>query len=213
MTLTPAQRDSLAEVRALTEETTRIYGRPPIHLLVSHDPEAPPGSYRRDFFSLSSRTLTSPFRDAIVAHELAHYVLGHEAPLRGDTAAERDLEYQQRELDANAKAVEILVRVAGMSQLSALKTMYDYLLGIRLALERHPRLDLRGHKAPCDEIADLLSRFPDQRDWTAPLECSPSTTRRDGRTAPMFVQASSSSRRRRHSGISCGRIPVFTRLF
>ena len=172
-TLTPSQEESLAEVHALAEETASVYGRTPTHVLVSHNPHAPPGSYTSGFFSVSALTLTSPFRDAIVAHELAHYVLGHEAPLRGSTQAEREREYQQRELDANAKAVEILTRVAGMSEVRALKTMHQYLDGIRWALERYPSLDLRGHKPPCEEIADLLGRFPAQRAWTASLECAP----------------------------------------
>ncbi len=172
-TLTPTQEESLAEVRALTNETARAYGRPPIHLLVSHNPQAAPGSYSGGFFSVSALSLTSPFRDAIVAHELAHYVLGHEAPLRGSTTVERERDYQQRELDANAKAVEILTRVAGMSEVRALRTMYTYLAGVQWARERYPRLDLRGHKPPCEEIGDLLSRFPAQRAWTASLECAP----------------------------------------
>jgi hypothetical protein len=172
-TLTPGQEESLGEVRALADETARVYGRPPIHVLVSHDPKGPPGSYTRSFFSVGALTLTSPFRDAIVAHELAHYVLGHEAPLQGSTAAELLRHYQQRELDANAKAVEILSRVGGMNDVRALRTMYDYLLGIRWALERYPSLELSGHKPPCEEIADLLSRFPAQRAWTSSLECGP----------------------------------------
>ena len=172
-TLTPSQEKSLTEVHALAKETASAYGRAPTHVLVSHDPNAPPGSYTTGFFSVSALTLTSPFRDAIVAHELAHYVLGHEAPLRGATQGERDRDYQRRELDANAKAVEILTRVAGMSEMRALRTMYQYLAGIEWALERYPRLDLRGHKPPCEEIADLLGRFPGQRAWTASLDCAP----------------------------------------
>jgi hypothetical protein len=172
-TLTPSQEESLAVVHALAAETASVYGRAPTHVLVSHNPHAPPGSYTDGFFSVSALTLTSPFRDAIVAHELAHYVLGHEAPLRGSTQAERDRDYQQRELDANAKAVEILTRVGGMNEVRALKTMQQYLAGIQWALERYPSLDLRGHKPPCEEIADLLSRYPAQRAWTAALECAP----------------------------------------
>jgi hypothetical protein len=171
--LTPPQRQSLAEVRALAEATARVYGRPPIHLFVSHAPDAPPGSYRRGFFSVSTQVLASTFRDAIVAHELAHYVLGHEEALRGATSVELERDYQQRELDANAKGVEILMRVAGMSEARALRTMYSYLLGVQWALERSPHLNLRGHKPPCEEIADLLSRFPAQHAWTASLVCAP----------------------------------------
>ena len=172
-TLTPDQQKSEAQVRGFADRTARVYGLPPIHVLVSHNLQDPPGSYRRGFFSVSSITLVSTFRDAIVAHELAHYVLGHETPLPGETSEEMKRAYQQRELDANAKAVEILARVGGMSEERALKTMYAYLLGVHWALERYPRLNLSGHKPPCEEIADLLTRFPEQRPWTATLECAP----------------------------------------
>jgi hypothetical protein len=172
-TLTPAQEQNAAEVRTLADRTAHLYGLPPIHLLVGLNPHDPPGSFRRGFFSVSAVTLTSTFRDAIVAHELGHYVLGHDAPLTGASSAELERDYQQRELDANAKGVEILVRAAGYSEARALRTMYDYLAGVQWAFERHPRLDLRGHKRPCEEIADLLVRFPRQRAWTTPLGCAP----------------------------------------
>jgi hypothetical protein len=172
-TLTPAQQRSEAEVRAFADRTARLYGLLPIHVLVSHNPHDPPGSYRGGFFSVSAITLTSTFRDAIVAHELAHYILGHHAPLPGSTSEDWKRGYQQRELDANAKAVEILARAAEISEERALRTMYDYLAGVQWALDRYPRLNLSGHKRPCEEIADLLSRFPEQQEWTASLECAP----------------------------------------
>lgn len=172
-TLTPAQQQSEAEVRALADRTARAYGLSPIHVLIGHNPNDPPGSYRRGFFSVSAVTLTSTFRDAIVAHELAHYVLRHDAPLPGDTAEQMKRAYQERELEANAKSVEILARVGRLGEERALRTVYTYLLGVHWALERYPRLNLSGHKPPCEEIADLLSRFPDQRAWTASLECVP----------------------------------------
>jgi len=171
-TLTPAQEQSNAEVLRFAERTTRVYGLPSIHVLVSHDPDDPPGSFGHGFFSVSSITLMSTFRDAIVAHELAHYVLGHDAPLPGDSYEEQQRAYQEREQDANAKSVEILQRVGGMSEERALRTVYAYLLGVHWAFERYPRLKLSGHKPPCEEIGDLLTRFPGQRAWTDSLECA-----------------------------------------
>jgi len=179
-TLTPSQQRSASDVRAFADRTARVYGIAPIHFLVSHNVDDPPGSYRRGFFAISALTLDSTFRDAIVAHELAHYVLGHDAPLPGDTLEEMKQAYQQRELDANAKGVEILAKVGGVSDARALKTMYAYLLGVHWALERYPRLNLSGHKPPCEEIADLLMRFPRERAWTAWLECAPDSLGRAG---------------------------------
>src|ERR1700738_2731810 len=87
--MTPAQNRSLDEVRAFADDTARIYGLPQIHVLVSHNPESPVGSYRRGFFAVNELVLRSEFRDAIVAHELAHYVLGGEGGGGGGAAAAR----------------------------------------------------------------------------------------------------------------------------
>jgi len=172
-TLTPAQDRSIDEVRAFADETARRSGLPQIHVLVSHNPESPVGAYRRGFFAVNRLVLGSQFRDAIVAHELAHYVLGHDAPLTGATPGSRLREREQRELDANAKSVEILARVKQVPEDQALRLAYDYLLNVHRRLLRSPGEDLLGHRPPCDEIADLLGRFPQQRGWTARLECAP----------------------------------------
>jgi hypothetical protein len=172
-TLTPAQDRSLDEVRAFADETACRYRLPPIHVLVSHNPESPVGAYRRGFFAVNRLVLGSQFRDAIVAHELAHYVLGHDAPLTGATPESRLREREQRELEANAKSVEILARVKQVPEDQALRLAYDYLLNVHRRLQRSPGEDLLGHRPPCDEIADLLVRFPQQAVWTAGLECAP----------------------------------------
>jgi hypothetical protein len=172
-TMSPAQDRSFDEVRAFADETARRYGLLPIHVLVSHDPDSPVGSYRRGFFAVNRLVLGSEFRDAIVAHELAHYVLGHDAPLVGGTGDARRREVEQRELDANAKAVEILARVRAVPEDQALRMVYSYLLNVHRRLQRSPGEDLLGHRPPCDEIADLLGRYPRQLGWTGGLECAP----------------------------------------
>jgi hypothetical protein len=172
-TLTPVQERSLDEVRGFADATARHYGLPPIHVMVSHNPGSPVGSYRRGFFAVNRLVLGSEFRDAIVAHELAHYVLGHDAPLTSPAGEARRREREQRELDANAKSVEILAEVKQVPEEHALRLVYGYLLNVHRRLQRAPGEDLLGHRPPCDEIADLLGRFPQQLAWTARLECGP----------------------------------------
>ena len=172
-TLSPSQDKSLEEVRGFADETARRYNLPPIHVLVSHNPESPVGTYRRGFFAVNELVLRSEFRDAIVAHELAHYVLGHDAPLAGLTPEARLREREQRELDANATSVEILRRVRGVPEDQALRMAYSYLLNVHRRLQRSPGEDLLGHRPPCEEIADLLARYPGQLTWTSGLECAP----------------------------------------
>ena len=171
--MTPAQNRSLDEVRAFADETARIYGLPQIHVLVSHNPDSPVGSYRRGFFAVNELVLRSEFRDAIVAHELAHYVLGHDAALTGATPEARLLERQQRELDANAKSVEILTRVRGVPggpgpahglQLPAQRPPPAAALARRRPAR--PPAPLRGDRRPAGPL-------PAQLTWTCGLECAP----------------------------------------
>jgi hypothetical protein len=157
-TMSPAQDRSFDEVRAFADETARRYGLLPIHVLVSHDPDSPVGSYRRGFFAVNRLVLGSEFRDAIVAHELAHYVLGHDAPLVGGTGDARRREVEQRELDANAKAVEILVRVKGLSERQALTMMLVRRRGLMASQQRGSPIT-PGHRPAAEEIADLRARY------------------------------------------------------
>ncbi len=82
-----------------------------------------------------------------------------------------------RELDANAKAVEILVRVRGYREEQALSLLYDHLLSFNRAVAGHRTVIPWGHRPPCDELVDLLGRFRAHRAWTEGLECSPSGAR------------------------------------
>jgi hypothetical protein len=50
--------------------------------------------------------------------------------------------------------------------------MYEHLLGLHEAVTRSARPDLAGHKTPCEEIADLVARFPAYRAWTSTLVCA-----------------------------------------
>jgi len=171
VTLTPAQERAVAEVRAMADETARVYGVRRISVLVGSNVEGVGGSYRRGLFTLSTPMLTSRHRDSIVAHELAHYLLDHDRPLSGTLALEWQREQELRELAANAKAVEVLVRVRRLPEERALSLVYDHLWSFNRFVEDKRTVIPWGHRSPCEEIADLLGRFPAQRAWTAGLEC------------------------------------------
>ena len=65
------------------------------------------------------------------------------------------------------------MRVRGVPEDQALRMAYSYLLNVHRRLQRSPGEDLLGHRPPCEEIADLLARYPAQLAWTADLECAP----------------------------------------
>jgi hypothetical protein len=177
VTLTPAQQRGADEVRAMADELARVYSVPRIAVLVGDNIEGVGGTYRHGLFTITTSMLTSRHRDSIVAHELAHYLLDHDRPLTGTLALDWQREQEARELDANAKAVEILVRVRRLSEHEALSVVYNHLLAFnRLVVARRTVIPW-GHRPPCEEIADLLRRFPSHRAWSAGLECAPGDAR------------------------------------
>ena len=87
-----------------------------------------------------------------MAHELAHYILGHDMPVAGASMGEFQRAQELRELDANAKAVEILMRVKGMTEREAVQMIVAHLTGAQRAEDRGGTR-ARGHRAPTEEIA------------------------------------------------------------
>jgi hypothetical protein len=118
VTLTPVQRDSVADVQRFADATTTAYKLPSIRLTIEPATNLGIGGrYRQGNFYLNETQLSSGGLTALVAHELAHYVLGHDSPLSGAVSMAEMVRMQElRELDANAKAVEILVRAKGLSE-------------------------------------------------------------------------------------------------
>ena len=115
------------------------------------------GRYRQGNFYLNIRMLGSQNLTALVAHELAHYVLGHDTPVSGSSTAEFQRAQELRELDANAKAVEILMRAKGMSRTEAVGTIITHLRAAQRAVDRGGPIT-PGHRTPAAEIADLLAQ-------------------------------------------------------
>ena len=88
----------------------------------------------------------------------------------GDWAAQQI----PKELDANAKGVEVLQRVERWSERTAYLVMLDYLRAAARAQRRGGVL-APGHPAACEEVRDLARRFPAH--WDTPgaavPECAP----------------------------------------
>lgn len=75
-----------------------------------------------------------------------------------------------REMDANAKAVEILSRIRKWSERTAVITSLEF-LSRGAAAERRGNPRLIGHASACDEIADFRARFPAHDEVTARYAC------------------------------------------
>lgn len=159
VSLTPQQKDALTDVQRFADATAAAYGLMRIPVTVQPRTNLGIGGmYRQGNFYLNEGSLSSGHLTAMVAHELAHYVLGHE-PTSGVSMAELLRAQEPRELDANAKAVEIMVRVKGMPQPQAVRTMVVFLRTAQNAQNRG-QPNAPGHRPPSEEIADLLARFP-----------------------------------------------------
>ena len=121
-----------------------------------------------------------------MAHDLGHYVLGH--PNYDDA--------HQRERDANAKGVEIMVRL-GMDEDEALRRMHALLVAIYRFQARTDRSPSPGH-SPCAEIVDLLKRFPKWRD------AIPSRPDEGGESAPRSPSRTGQRQRAARASLTCG---------
>src|SRR5262249_17489784 len=120
---------------------------------------------------LNRRLLRASNRDVVIATALAYEML--RAPSQATSIAARQRERAQLMLDGNAKAVDILVQVKGMSEPAALDQVYAWLLGMHRAAVASGRPPEAGSVRPCDAIGDLLRRYPDSKEWFAGRECAP----------------------------------------
>lgn len=164
VTLTPQQEAALAEVRAFVEAAVQAYGLSPISVRAEEQVGVRAATYHDGIITISPQIIpASPWRDVILAHEVAHHLLGHGGPLSLGWDGEGHV--QQRELDADAKAVEILQRVRGLSEVEAFRLVYDAHWSLRRAVDVSPFVVPLGHPAPCLKLADLIQRFPAQQAW------------------------------------------------
>ena len=163
VSLTPEQRAKIDEIQSFADRTSRVYDLPGVRISIQSATNLNIGAmYRQGNIFVNVRMLDSPSLTKVIAHELGHYVLGHEPAASVNSQADWQRAQQQRELDANAKAVEILVRAKGMSQREAVQMVADALQRAQRAVDRGAPLT-PGHLTPAEELADLRARFPESR--------------------------------------------------
>jgi len=161
VSLTTPQQQNLDEIQRLADRTTAIYRLPSVRISVQRGTNLNIGGvYRQGNIFLNVRSLDSPGLTKLIAHELGHYVLGHDSIIpQTASQAEWNRAQEQRELDANAKAVEILVRAQGLTETEALQIVADALRRSQDAQARGAPLT-PGHLPASAELADVLARFP-----------------------------------------------------
>jgi uncharacterized protein YoaH (UPF0181 family) len=150
VSLTPQQQAQVDEIRSFADRTTAIYGLPDVRISIQAATNLNIGAtYRQGNIFVNVRMLDSPNLTKVMAHELAHYVLGHEPAASVSSQAEW-------------QAVEILVRAKGMSQRDAVQMVAEALQRAQRAVDRGAALT-PGHLTPAEELADLRARFPESR--------------------------------------------------
>lgn len=189
--LTAEQAAGFEEVRYLNQETARTYAvPPPVAVRIASWVETTSSLTGAGGVSSGGRlylapgTLTSRHRDALVAAALAYVLVRR--PSEARSLADFDRERRQQFMDTHAKAVEILVRVKGWPEWTALDVIYEWLLGQHRAGAAAQRTVIgQGRATPCEEIAELLGRYVQQREWTEGLACT-----RGPEAGPTTIKAS-----------------------
>ena len=147
VSLSAQQQDKVAEIQRFADRTTALYGLPSVRITIQPATNLNIGAiYRQGNVLVNVRMLSSPSLTKMIAHELGHYVLGHDGFVPNAVSqAEWTRGQQQRELDANAKAVEILVRAGGLTEVEAVKVVADALRRSAEAQARHNLPLTPGH--------------------------------------------------------------------
>jgi hypothetical protein len=138
--LTAVQQTRATEAQAFVHDAARVYQTRPMSLHVASCGVSSACTIGGRIY-VSPKALQRDWFLGLIAHEVAHVVLDHRVPV---TAL--------NEMDANAKAVEILGRVRNVSEVEALALLYGY-----LAIAQGPQAQPVNHLDACTE----RRRYPD----------------------------------------------------
>lgn len=169
--LTAEQRAVAAGAQRLADRIAELYQVAPVNVLVG--PQAPgQAAFIRGngVMILSPSILDYPeaIRDAYLAHEMGHWILGH---LVSPTAVVS--EQQQREIDADIKAVEILMRSKGLPEARAFAAVYTKQMATKQALDQGKTVPVASHPDPCRKMAALLAAYPAEQGYVDRLKQNP----------------------------------------
>src|SRR5437016_1436423 len=110
-TLTPQEQDTVADVQHFADGTATAYNLPQIRVTIEPATNLGIGGrYRQGNFYLNARTLGSGGLTAVVAHELAHYVLRHE-PISGVSVAELQRVQELRRSEEHTSELQSLTNL------------------------------------------------------------------------------------------------------
>ena len=150
--LAPSQKAHFQKASAFVDRAQSLYRTAPIFLAVGDACRRAAACFSGRTIMLSWELLNQPALDSVLAHELAHVILGHTGAV------------PQQELDANFLAVELLERVGDYSRPAAITAVFNYLASASVITP--------GHLTSCAERADLARRvaMPELAcGWKAPL--------------------------------------------
>lgn len=89
---------------------------------------------------------------AVLSHELAHFVLGH-------TDDRCRVRQHECEVEAYVGSVELLMTGWGLSYADAVRLQYAYLKSVVLAVQRGDATVAHGHVDACRELQEFSVRF------------------------------------------------------
>ena len=173
-TLTPAEQESVQDAQRFLDATSRAYDVQKVTLMLGSAGLGDAATIRPGgLVTIGQEYLAQPdVRDTVLAHEMAHLILGHmDRPPDSRDARE------QREIEADVKSVEILRRVRGMSETRAFAFVTTYVLTLKKSLDQGGRVHTMGHGHPCRKVDALIKAYPRQQAVLDRLQADPSLGR------------------------------------